>query len=118
MSRRGVAATLAAVVAALLGGGCDDGDDASSDPADVLADRVSAVLADDSSAVLERLAEGDVGVTAEALADADVRCPRVTEPAAGDRATCRVTTGDAELELDVEFDADGGLEVVAVAVAP
>jgi hypothetical protein len=109
---------LGAAVAVALAGGCSSDDDSPEDPADALAERVSAILDDDSSAVLERLAEGDVGVTADELADADVLCPRVTDPEPGDRATCRVTAGVTELELDIEFGGDGGLDVVAVAVAP
>lgn len=116
MTRRAAGVVLAGVVA-VMATGCSS-DDSPDDPAEALAERVSAILDDDSSAVLERLAEGDVGVTADELADAEVLCPRVTDPDQGDRATCRVTAGGTELELDVEFGGDGGLDVVAVAVAP
>lgn len=110
--------TVAVLAAVALAGGCADDDAAPDDPAGALAERVSAVLGSEGSAVLDRLAQGDVGVTAEDLAAAEVLCPRVTEPAPGDRATCRVTAGGVELELDVEFRADGGIEVIAVAAAP
>lgn len=110
------AATAALVAAAAFVAACAE--DEPDDPAAALADRVAAILDDDGSAVLERLAEGDVGVDADQLADAEVLCPRVTEPEPGDRATCRVTAGAAELEVDVEFQEGGSLEVVAVGVAP
>jgi hypothetical protein len=111
---RAVVVAIALLVVA--GAGCsDDGPD---DPAEVLADRISAILEGDGDAVLQRLEEGGLGVSAEELADADVVCPRVTDPAPGDLATCNLTTDEVELELDVEFREDGGLEVVQVAVAP
>jgi hypothetical protein len=111
-----VVAAVAAAAAMSVGAGCaDDGPD---DPADALADRVSAILEEDGGAVLDRLQEGGLGVDAEALGDAEVVCPQVRTPDPGDRATCRVVAGDLELEVDVEFTADGGLQVVQVAVAP
>lgn len=94
------------------------GDDGPADPAAELADRVHDILRSDTSSVLDRLAEGDVGVTADDLADADILCPRVRAPEAGDGATCRLDAGGTELELDVEFEADGSIQVVAVALAP
>jgi hypothetical protein len=105
-----------AATAPLLVAGCAD--DPPPGPAEVLADRVSRILEGEGDAVLQRLAEGGIGLDADALGEADVLCPRVTDPAPGDRATCRVTVDDVELELDVEFGADGGLQVVQVAVAP
>jgi len=110
--------TAVLAVVALAGAAACSEDDEPDGPAEALAARVSAILDDDGSAVLERLAEGDVGVTAAELAEADVLCPAVTDPDPGDTATCRVTAGDVELELDVEFGDDGGLTVIAVAVAP
>jgi hypothetical protein len=113
---RTVAALALAAATPLATGGCSD--DEPDDPADALADRVTTILEDDGSAVLERLAEGGIGIDDADLAEADVLCPRVTDPEVGDRATCRVTAGGVELELDVEFENDGALEVVQVAVAP
>lgn len=107
---------VAAAAATLVGAGCAD--DGPEDPADALAERVSAILEDDGGAVLDRLQEGGLGLDARALADAEVVCPRVRTPDPGDRATCRVAAGEVELEVDVEFAADGGLQVVQVAVAP
>jgi len=117
LSRRAVALAIALTAAVALGAGCgDEGDD---DPAALLADRVSAILDSDSSAVVDRLAESGSALDAAALADAAVRCPRVAAPEPDDRATCRVTAADGtELELDVEFQDDGGIEVVALALAP
>lgn len=100
----------------ILVGGCAD--DPPADPAEALADRVTGILEGDGEVVLQRLEEGGIGLGADALRDADVLCPRVTDPAPGDRATCRVAADGVELELDVEFVADGGLRVVQVAVAP
>lgn len=105
-----------ALAVPLVVAGC--GDDGPDDPAGALADRVSAILEGDGDAVLQRLEEGGIGLDAEALGDADVLCPRVSDPSPGDRATCRVTAEGVELEVDVEFGADGGLQVVQVAVAP
>lgn len=105
-----------AAAASLAVAGCAD--DAPADPADALAERVSGILEGDGEAVLQRLEEGGIGLDADALAGAEVLCPRVRDPAPGDRATCRVTAGEVELEVDVEFGAGGGLQVVQVAVAP
>lgn len=109
-------ALVAASLLVLAVAGC--GDDGPEDPADALADRVHAILDGDADAVLQRLEEGGIGLDAGALGDADVLCPRVRTPDVGDRATCRVTADDIELELDVEFEDGGGLQVVQVAVAP
>ena len=49
------------------------------------------------------------------LQGADVTCPEIGEPEAGDRATCTVRfAGDRKVEVDIEFDADGAIAVVAV----
>jgi outer membrane lipopolysaccharide assembly protein LptE/RlpB len=111
-------AALATIAAFLVAAGCGDDTDGDTDSATALAQRISAILESDSSAVVERLAEGGSEVDADALADADVVCPRVEAPEPGDRATCRVTAAGTELELDVEFQDDGGIEVVTLAVAP
>ena len=72
-------------------------------PRDALAERVVAVLEADGDVV-----DGD-------LDGADVACPSVDEPTAGDRATCTIQLdGDGAVEVDVEFDADGSIAVVAV----
>jgi hypothetical protein len=87
------------VLLPLLGACADDGGGAGGD----LADRVREVLAADGAAV-----PGDLG-------SARVTCPRVDEPDPGDLATCVVRFDDArEVEVDVEFEADGAITVVAV----
>ena len=71
--------------------GCGDGDEP---PADALADRVAAVLD---------------------LEGADVTCPDVEAPEAGDRATCTARFDrERRMQVDIEFDADGAFAVVAV----
>lgn len=76
------------------------GDD---EPADALAERVVAVL------------EADGGAVDGNLAGADVSCPDVRDPEAGDRATCTIRfDGDRRIHVDVEFEADGAITVVAV----
>ena len=71
--------------------GCGDDVEA---PADALADRVVAVLD---------------------LEGAEVTCPEVEKPEAGDRATCTAHfDSDRELQVDIEFEADGAFAVVAV----
>ena len=92
----------AVVIALLLCAACGDDDDAP-DAGDVLAERLVAVLEAEGDAI-----DGD-------LEGADVSCPDVRAPAAGDRATCVVTLARGqELEIDVEFQDDGALTVVAV----
>ena len=72
-------------------------------PSDALAARVVAVLEADGDAV-----DGDLG-------GADVSCPQVREPQAGDRATCTIRfDGGRRVDVDVEFQADGAIAVVAV----
>jgi hypothetical protein len=101
------------VVAACAAGGADD-------PAAALADRVQDVLAsaDGGASVVQRLSQFGVSVTADELADGSLLCPRVTDPAAGDEATCKVTVGDQEYEIDVEFESDGSIKLVDAEVAP
>lgn len=83
-------------VGACGGGGSDD-------PGDGLADRVVAVLEAEGDAV-----DGD-------LEGAEVTCPDVGDAAAGDRATCTVRfDGGGAADVDVEFEADGAITVVAV----
>ncbi len=91
-----MAMVLGGAVAACGGGGSDDaGDD--------LADRVVAVLEAEGDAV-----DGD-------LEGADVSCPDVRDPEEGHRATCTVTfDGGGSADVDVEFQADGSLTVIAV----
>jgi hypothetical protein len=97
--RRGAA--LVALVAPVLFGGGDDG--GGGDPAKALADRLVAVLEAAPGTV-----DGDV-------ADARVTCPVVHDPAAGDEATCVLRfPGDRRVEVDVEFQADGSIDVVSV----
>jgi hypothetical protein len=85
---------LAGAVTACGNGGARAGDD--------LADRVIALLERNGPV------DGD-------LEGADVRCPDVRAPADGDRATCEVSFGGSrEVEVDVEFRADGSIVLVAV----
>jgi hypothetical protein len=94
------AVVLGAVVVAT---GCGGGDDGGPDAGEVLADRVVAVLEADGGAI-----DGD-------LTGAEVTCPIVRTPAEGDRATCVVRfDGSRVVEVDVEFQADGAIRVVAV----
>jgi hypothetical protein len=95
---------LGALLAVVVGpaAGCG-GDDPPPDAGEVLAERVVAVL------------EADAGVLDGDVAAADVTCPDVRSPAAGNRATCVVRFDDGRaVEVDVEFEADGALTVVAV----
>lgn len=70
---------------------CGGGDDP---PADALAERVASVLE---------------------LRGADVTCPDVEAPEAGDRATCTARFDrDRRMQVDIEFDDDGAFAVVAV----
>lgn len=98
--------TAAPAAAALLAlGGCGGGGDGAGDPGGELADRVIAALGD-SDAV-----GGDVE-------RAQVTCPHVDAPEAGDRATCALRFDDGRTaDVDLEFDADGSFAVIAV-VAP
>lgn len=91
-------------VALLLLAACnDDGGSGGSEGADRLADRVVGVLEAQGDAV-----DGD-------LEGADVSCPTVRDPEPGDRATCVIRFDDGRrVEVDVEFDADGSIAVVAV----
>lgn len=97
------------IAAALLvtGAGCgdDDGDGGDSETGgDALAERLVAVLEGEGA---DRI-DGD-------LDGADVTCPRLDDPRPGDRATCIVEPRrGGEVEVDVEFDADGSIAVVAV----
>lgn len=84
---------LALLAPAVLAAAC--GDDEPPAAGEVLADRVVAVLELDEAA--------------------DVTCPEVRATAPGDRATCVVDDGaGGVLEVDVEFEADGAITVVAV----
>ncbi len=96
MLRRSVGVALALVAGCGGGGsGNDDGGD--------LAGRLRAVLEADGGAV-----DGDVGA-------ADVVCPTVDDAQPGDLATCVLTLdSDREVEVDVEFQEDGTITVVAV----
>ena len=97
---RAVAVALTTGVA-LGAAGCGSGDEES--PRDALADRVVAVLEADGGAV-----DGD-------LEGADVTCPTVEAPEPGDRATCTVRLdGNRTVDVDVEFEGDGSIAVVAV----
>jgi hypothetical protein len=100
--------------------GCSPGGSSADDPAAVLADRVQDVLTTSSGGrvVAERLEAFGVDLAADELAAATPRCPRVEDPEPGDEATCRLTVGDHELELVVEFGADGSIELVDAVVAP
>jgi hypothetical protein len=89
---------LGALVVAAACGGDDGGDETGED----LADRVVAVLEADGEAV-----DGS-------LEGAAVTCPDV-DPEPGDRATCTIElAGDRQVQVDVEFDGDGAITVVAV----
>ena len=86
---------LRAVALVAVGGalavGCGDDDEA---PAVALAVRVAAVLD---------------------LQGADVTCPDVDAPEAGDRATCTARFDrDRRMQVDIEFEDDGAFAVVAV----
>lgn len=74
---------------------------------DALAERLRAVLAEEGTAA---------GVSAADLDGADLACPDVRDPAAGDRATCvvRVDGGRRELQVDLEFDDGGSFAVIRV----
>lgn len=86
---------MVALLAACGGGNGDPGDD--------LADRVVAVLEAEGDAV-----DGD-------LEGADVSCPDVRDPEEGNRATCTIRfDGGGSADVDVEFEADGSLTVIAV----
>ncbi len=104
MRARRLAVAGTALLAPALLVGCGGGDDdAGGGTVDDLPGRLRAVLEADGGAV-----EGDV-------ASAEVVCPVVREVAAGDLATCVLTFDDGrEVEVDVEFDADGAFAVVAV----
>ena len=92
---------LAVAVPALAALACGSGNDRGADGA--LEERLVAVLEAEGDAV-----DGD-------LTGADVTCPDVGEPSAGDRATCTLRfDGDRQVQVDVEFDADGSIAVVAV----
>lgn len=93
-----------AVAVALAVSAC--GDDGAEPPAaDRLADRLVAVLAADPGNV-----DGDV-------TDAEVTCPSIADPDPGDVATCVLRFDDGrDVEVDVEFQADGAIVVVAVLV--
>jgi hypothetical protein len=95
--RRAVIALVTATTAATACG--DDGGSAR----DPLAERLVALLEADAEAI-----DGDV-------AAAQVTCPTVPSPEPGDVATCVVRFDDGRrLEVDVEFQADGAIVVVAV----
>jgi hypothetical protein len=94
-------AVAVAASATVVLAGCGDGDDGSR--RDALAERVVAVL------------EADGGAVDGNLDGADVTCPAVDDPAPGDRATCTVgLDGDRSVQVDIEFEADGSIAVVAV----
>lgn len=79
------------------------GDDTEERPADRLADRLVAVLEADPGTV-----DGDAD-------EADATCPSVDSPEPGDVATCVLRFDDGrEVEVDLEFQADGSIVVVGV----
>ena len=76
----------------LIGLAACGGDD--DPPADALAERVADVLE---------------------LSGADVTCPDVEDPEAGDRATCTARFDrERRMQVDIEFDADGAFAVVGL----
>lgn len=101
--------TAAPVVVLLLVGaagacGGDDGEGDAETGGEALAERLVAVL---EGAGADRI-DGD-------LDGADVTCPRLDDPQPGDRATCVVEPRrGGEVEVDVEFDTDGSIAVVAM----
>jgi len=104
----------AVVVAVVLLGGSDSPDD----EADVLEQEVGAALRSGAEDVIARLDQDGIVVDERDIDAAEPACPRVFEPAAGDRATCSVVLGDTEVSVEVEFGADSGVTIVAVAAAP
>ena len=109
-----------AVAAAVLGG-CGE-QEGSSGPAGELADEVADAMATGADQVAERLGTEGVDVDAgdvRELDGGDVLCPVVRDPQPGDRATCRVELGGIDVEVDVEFGAEGeSLTVIGVQAAP
>lgn len=98
IARAAASSALVLVLSACAGGG---GGGDGGRPAEVLADRVAALLA--------------AGDSSDA-AGADVTCPSVRDPRPGDRATCVARMDDGHVsEVDVEFQADDSIVVVAVA---
>ena len=110
------AATVAAVLAAAGFAGCGDGD--GDDPRQQLADRVQAALAADPQAVVDRLEQLDVDATTDDVEGVDLTCPRVTDPAPGDLATCDGEIAGVQVAVDVEFGEGDDLTVVLVEVRP
>lgn len=106
-------------VTVLLVTGCASGGAGGDDPAVELARRVRAVLTGPGGGqVIERAASFGFEIPGAALAEGALLCPRVIDPDPGDEATCRLTVGDRELEIDVAFEAGGGIRVVDALMAP
>ena len=90
-------------------GGCGE-QEGSSGPAGELADEVADAMATGADQVAERLGTEGVDVDAgdvRELDGGDVLCPVVRDPQPGDQATCRVELGGIDVEVDVEFGAEG-----------
>jgi hypothetical protein len=82
---------------------CGDDGRGSDDAGNDLSRRVRTVLSDDPTLV-------------EDLEVEDVTCPSVTEPQAGNLATCIVHLDGVtrRVEVDIEFREDGSFDVVSV----
>jgi hypothetical protein len=98
-----VVASLALAVTVLAGCGDGSGGGGGGDGGNELSRRVRDVLNESPDLVDNRLVE-------------DATCPNITEPSAGDSATCIVhLDGRAPpVDVDIEFAADGSFDVVAV----
>jgi hypothetical protein len=107
-----------ALAVALVVTGCSSSGDSGDDPSSALAERVREALQADPEAVADRLDEQGLAVDADDLATAELTCPDVREPMAGDVATCTAEIAGEAVAVDIEFGDGGDLTVVAVEAAP